>query len=86
LRDRVPAAFVESEGAARTSAGTRRARARIASTALLGLGGAKTCFCLLIGPLELAQTCRTRVPRSVGLRFVQPVALPRVSSLGAQIV
>ena len=79
-------AAIAGERVARTSAGTRRARARSGIAVLLSLSGAKTCVCVVVEPLELAQTCRTRVLRSVGLRFVEPVTIARVLSLGAQIV
>jgi hypothetical protein len=59
--------------------------ARIVSL-LLSLSKAKPCFCLLVGPLELTQPRRAGGPLSVGLRFVQLVALAGVCSLRSQVV
>jgi hypothetical protein len=68
------------------SAGILRALAHIVSTLLLSLRKAKACFGLLAGPLELAQACRAGGSLSVGLRFVELVALAGVVSLRSQIV
>jgi len=51
-----------------------------ASAPLLCLSGAKTCFCLLAGALELAHPCRACGPLSVRLGLVQIVALAGVLS------
>jgi hypothetical protein len=56
------------------------------STLLLSLGKTKACFRPLAGPLELAETGRAGGPLSVGLRFVELVALAGVVSLRSQIV
>jgi hypothetical protein len=60
--------------------------ARIVSALLLSLSKAKACFRLLVGPLELTQSCRAGGPLSVGLRFVELVALAGVRSLRSQVV
>jgi hypothetical protein len=57
-----------------------------ASAPLLCPSGAKTCFCLLPGSLELAHARRAGGPLSVGLGSVQLVALAGVLSLCSQIV
>jgi hypothetical protein len=68
------------------SAGVPLVLARVVSPLLLSLGKAKACFRLLVGPLELTHSCRTRGPLSVGLRFVELVALAGVCSLRSQVV
>ena len=57
-----------------------------AGAPLLGLSGAKTCFCPLAFPLELAHPCRAGRPRSVDLGVVQVNRSPGVPSLNSQIV
>jgi len=63
-----------------------RAVAHIVSMLLLSLSKTKACIRPLAGPLELAQTVRAGGPLSVGLRFVELVALAGVLSLRSQIV
>jgi hypothetical protein len=65
---------------------TRRAVALSASAPLLCLSGAKTCFCLLAGSLELAHACRAGGPLSIGLGLVQLVTLAGILSLCSQVV
>jgi hypothetical protein len=64
-----PARPVEAARAG-ASARTRWGVARWASASLLGLRGAKTCFCPLAFSLELAHACRAGEPLSVGLGLV----------------
>jgi hypothetical protein len=68
------------------SARILRAVAHVVSALLLTLSKTKACFRPLAGPLELAQTVRAGGPLSVGLRFVELVALAGVLSLRSQIV
>lgn len=52
----------------------------------LGLGGTKTCFCLLICPLQLSQTHRAGEVLPKGLRLIELVALAGVLGLCLQVV
>ena len=82
-----PARDAQRAAGTRASALTRRVVACSASAPLLCLDGAKTCFCLLAGSLELAHARRAGGPLSIGLGgLVQVVALAGVLSLCSQIV
>jgi hypothetical protein len=68
------------------SAGVLLVLARVARALLLSLSKAKAGLRLLVGPLELTQSRPAGGPLSVGLRFVELVALAGVCSLRSQVV